>query len=472
MRNQSRAYTYTRPFPRPRALQVFVRATSTLAILALLAISSASAGAQQNVPSSFQSDFTACTQPVTPQEQRTLESKKASAQKSIALLQRQIERSGDADTPLRQNRESQIRQLQIDLVQTMERLECQRLSQAQDAVLRAPGAPPPNFIEVRIHYATDRTVSPGSADPEKHFTGTLDANFTDFSYGVARITIPTQRKPGELNLPSFWTFVNKPDPNRYFVLRDLTALSRDAFMKQLTGGDDRPSLLLFVHGFNVSFSDAAFRTAQLAHDLQFPGKVMFYSWPSAGSVTRYWEDEDSSRISTPRFQKLLASLLKENFSHIYVVAHSMGSRIVISSISNLASQGVDVSKVSELILAAPDFNDIEFKDIAAAFEGLKTKGTHVTIYASSNDFALRVSRVIHSYRRLGQSDPTPDVFPGLDSIDASMIAPMRRAFGHSYVCDNAQVIGDMEDIVLHGLPPPDRGLLAIPQSNGGWSFPE
>jgi esterase/lipase superfamily enzyme len=443
-----------------------------LAILALFILISASASAQQPTSSPFQSEFTACSQPLTFQEQRALESKKVTAQRNITQLQRKARQSEPGDSGLRESLESQIRQSQIDLVQTMERLECAQLSKAQDLVLRGPGTAPPNFVELRIYYATDRTVTQGSTDPEKHFTGTLDSSFIDFSYGVARVTIPTQRKPGELNLPGYWSFVSKPDPTRYFVIRDLTDLSRDALMKQLTDGSGRPSLLLFVHGFNVSFSDAAFRTAQLAHDLQFPGKAMFYSWPSAGTVTRYWEDEDSSRISTPRFQKLLAGLLKQNFSHVYILAHSMGSRIVISSINNLASQGVDVSKISELILAAPDFNEIEFKDIASAFRDLRTKGTHVTIYASSNDFALRVSRVIHSYRRLGQSDPSPDIFPGLDSIDASMIAPMRRAFGHSYVCDNAQVIGDMEDIILHGLPPHDRGLLTIPQTSGGWSFPK
>lgn len=472
MRRQFCTYSCTRTATSPKTQHILIQPSLNLAILALFTLISAGANAQQAASSPFQSDFTACSQPLTFREQRALESKRATAQRNITQLQRKVGQSGAANSALRESRASQIRQLQIDLVQTMERLECAQLSEAQDPVLRGPGTAPPNFVEVWIHYATDRTIAAGNTDPEKHFTGTLDSNFKDFSYGVARITIPTQRKPGELNLPGYWSFVSKPDPSRYFVLRDLKDLSRDALMKQLTDGDGRPSLLLFVHGFNVSFSDAAFRTAQLAHDLQFPGKIMFYSWPSAGTVTRYWEDEDSSRISTPRFQKLLAGLLKQNFSHIYVVAHSMGSRIVISSINNLASQGVDVSKVSELILAAPDFNEIEFKDIATAFEGLKTKGTHVTIYASSNDFALRVSRVIHSYRRLGQSDPSPDVFPGLDSIDASMIAPMRRAFGHSYVCDNAQVVGDMEDIVLHGLAPHDRGLLAIPQLSGGWSFPK
>lgn len=421
----------------------------------------------------FQSDFSACRKHVTTAEEHQLKNKRDSAQKNIAVLEQKLKTTVAQELNKRSDLESQIRQQQKDLVQVLERLECEQLSETQDPVVRGPGAPPPKFVEMRLSYATDRTVSPGHPEPEEHFSGTLDSNFTDFSFGTARISIPTQRKPGDLNLPGFWSFVERPDPNRYFVIRELSDLSRAAFLKQINeeSRNQTSSLLLFVHGFNVSFSDAAFRTAQLAHDLQFPGKVVFYSWPSAGNVIHYWEDEDSSRISAPRFQKLLADLLKTNVSHIYIIAHSMGSRIVIPAVNNLAGEGIDVSKVSELVLAAPDFNEIEFKDIATAFERLRTKGTHVTIYASSNDFALRVSRVIHSYRRLGQSDPSPDVFPGLDAIDASMIAPIRRAFGHSYVCDNAQVIGDMEDIVLHGLPPKDRGLLAIPNTTYGWSFP-
>jgi hypothetical protein len=60
----------------------------------------------------------------------------------------------------------------------------------------------------------------------------------------------------------------------------------------------------------------------------------------------------------------------------------------------------------------------------------------------------------------------------LDSVDASTVAPLRRSFGHSYVYDCVQVIGDMEDIVLNGLAPKDRGLLASPAGAFGWQFPE
>jgi esterase/lipase superfamily enzyme len=426
----------------------------------------------QDAPQGFQSDFSACRTPVTSAEFRQLNQKKEQDQKKIDGLQQRLKRNDVASTKEGESDRSDLKQAQADLLVVLERLECEHLGQLNDAVLRGPAGPKPSFVEIKVNYATDRVASPSESDPGKRFSGKLDADFQDFSFGTLRITIPTVHKPGELNLPSFWEFVSQPDPSRFFTIEDLQALNRETFMRQLgaTDADQESNLLLFVHGFNVTFEDAALRTAQLAHDLQFRGKAMFYSWPSAGTVTGYWEDEDSSRISAQRFEKLLADLLAVGFKHIYIITHSMGSRVVIPSVNNLAGREVDVSKISELILAAPDFNEIEFKDIASAFERLRTKGTHVTIYASSNDFALRVSRIIHSYRRLGQSDPPMDTFPGLDSIDASMIAPMRRAYGHSYVCDSAAVIGDMEDIVLHGLAPQERGLLAIPKTPFGWTF--
>lgn len=43
---------------------------------------------------------------------------------------------------------------------------------------------------------------------------------------------------------------------------------------------------VFVHGFNVTFEEAAWRTAQMAYDLAFDGAPMFYSWPSRGGYRR------------------------------------------------------------------------------------------------------------------------------------------------------------------------------------------
>jgi esterase/lipase superfamily enzyme len=430
-------------------------------------------------PFVFQKDFQVCSTEVTSTEEQRLFREKARYEKRIQSLLAQAKTSSTVYSSGTTLEGTELRRAQSSLLQVLERLECTSLGKLNDAVVRGPSEPKPNFVELRVNYATDRLPNPETArtsntDPTKYFTGILDPNFHDFSFGTLRITIPTRRAPGELSLPRSWNFVDQSDPARFFVIQQILPVSREAFMQVINAQDanEEGSLLLFVHGFDTTFADAAFRAAQLAHDLQFRGKVMFYSWPSAGVITGYWKDEDSSRISASRFQKLLADLLATKINRIYIVSHSMGSRIVIPSINGLASRGIDVSKLSELMLAAPDFNEIEFKDVAAGFRELRSKGTRLTIYASSNDFALRASKVIHSYRRLGESDPSLDIFPGLDSVDASPVAPIRRAFGHSYVYDSAEVIGDMEDIVLNGLAPKERGLLSLPDSDFGWKFPK
>ena len=416
----------------------------------------------------FQPDFGACSTPVTAAEEKQLLSDQRRYERLSLTLQSKAEPA-----------ELELHQTQAKLLHILERQECKRLASLSDTVIRGPAATKPSFVELPVGYATDRLIDPQQAkaarkDFHRLYSGALDPDFKDFSYGTVKVTIPTQRKPGELNLPNSWQFVGQPDPERFFVLRDISVTNRDRFFEQINaldpGGEN--SLLLFVHGFNVTFADAAMRTAQLAHDPKFNGKVMTYSWPSVGNVESYWQDEDSSRISSPRFRKLLADLLKTRVKRIYIVAHSMGTRIVIPAVSSLAAEGTDVSKISQLMLAAADFNVIEFKDLASTFQSLQAKGTHVTIYAASNDFALQASRRVHSYRRLGESTPKLNVFPSLDSVDASAAAPMKRAYGHSYVCDSAQVIGDMQDLILKGLKPVERGLLPVPGTlQAGWKIP-
>ena len=57
------------------------------------------------------------------------------------------------------------------------------------------------------------------------------------------------------------------------------------------------ALLVYVHGYNMSFDETATRAAQLAYDLDFPGLPFFFSWPSAGKLLGYLRDADSARLS-------------------------------------------------------------------------------------------------------------------------------------------------------------------------------
>src|SRR5262245_66140955 len=71
-------------------------------------------------------------------------------------------------------------------------------------------------------------------------------------------------------------------------------------------------------------------------------------------------------------------------TEIYLIAHSMGNRIVTSVLKDRARQNQPIPKISELLLAAPDVNEQLFREqIVPALASAQL--VHRTIYASSND---------------------------------------------------------------------------------------
>ena len=144
------------------------------------------------------------------------------------------------------------------------------------------------------------------------------------------------------------------------------------------------------------------RTAQIAHDLRFPGMALFYSWPSAGRATGYWYDEEAARLSEPVFEQLIEDLSQLPVTDIYIVAHSMGNRIVGHALQSRADKGKETKQLRELLLAAPDINANIFRTIIApklaAMQGMRT-----TIYAASSDVALMASKLVHGFQRVGDT---------------------------------------------------------------------
>ncbi|MFT4103730.1 MAG: alpha/beta fold hydrolase [Burkholderiaceae bacterium] len=428
---------------------------------------------QAQATSPFQSGFRACARPLPDDEIRQLEQRQKDLDRQIQDARaRDLTTMRDASQPLRAWIEEQLR--------IAERLECHRLTSLRDPIERAPGKEI-RFLEVAIPFATDRlpdfeqaALPTAQRKPELKFTGIVDQSFREFSFGIARVTIPTLRSPGDLNLPKWWQWLDRRNPERFFQLLDIVDLQRADLEATLTDPSKNPAntLLLFVHGFNVTFAEATMRLAQLAHDLSFPGQVLLYSWPSIGDVDAYFADEDTVRISAPRFQQLLHDLTRMKIERIFVIAHSMGARLAIPAIIDVRARSSRPNAISELILAAADFNQIEFRGLTTAFEKMSNDGAGVTLYASSNDFALAASALVHRYPRLGEGGEALFLSSGIDSIDATNSASMRRAFGHSYISDSPPVLGDLQDLLLHRFRPAQRGLAPIPaRGQGAWQFP-
>ena len=73
----------------------------------------------------------------------------------------------------------------------------------------------------------------------------------------------------------------------------------------------------------------------------------------------------------------------------------------------------------------------------------------MTLYASTNDLALKASNIFHAFPRLGQSGPDLVVINGIETIDASGIGST-DLFGHSYFADTGEILRDMYYLLQKG----------------------
>jgi esterase/lipase superfamily enzyme len=403
----------------------------------------------------------------------------ANLQKRKETLEAEIERLSKGPEIVQRLRASSLREAQEKLLDVLFQIECQpKPGQAAQApafsTTRSVGRPSSsgsNVIEVTTYYATNRKAT-GAPEPVKFYGSDVEARF---QYGRAIVTIPLTHKPGSVELPSLWRLEREADPNKHFTLKSVSPLDADAAKQELAGklaSAKARTLLLFVHGYNVSFAYAAMRTAQIAHDLSFPGLAMFYSWPSAGQIRGYWQDEEAARLSESVFEQLLEDLSQLPIESIYLVAHSMGGRIVSHALQSRIDKGKEVKNLRELLLAAPDINAEIFRNIIAP-KLSAMQGTRTTIYASSSDLALRASNIVHRFRRVGETDGGVFTFPRLETVDASGASSLSKGLGHLYVVDHASVIRDMQAIILRGISAKLRGLKeVVAQPAPYWQLPD
>jgi esterase/lipase superfamily enzyme len=293
---------------------------------------------------------------------------------------------------------------------------------------------------VNVFYATDRNRI--DASPGKLTYGSQQSPAGKLEYGECEVSIPDTHVMGGMESPSLLRFEFRPDPQKHIVLWKTGSLEEEAFYDKVRTSVAQSVLkdaFVFIHGYNVSFEDAARRTGQFAYDLKFVGAPIFYTWPSNGSFADYMKDENNVIWSTPHFETFLRSLSQRiGAERIHIIAHSMGNRAVCEALRALSYDRDLQLKLTHLVLAAPDIDAGTFTQLATL---LQKHATRVTLYESNNDKALMASKQLHGNPRAGE--PLL-VIPGIDSIDASSVDT--DFLGHSYWCQEWVVMSDIYSI--------------------------
>ncbi len=282
----------------------------------------------------------------------------------------------------------------------------------------------------------------------------------DLEMGVCEVSIPAAHRVGAVERPSVLRLEFQEDPRRHVVLLGIEEEPAEAFFAKLRERVDASrnrDAFVFVHGFNTTFEEAAQRTAQLAYDLDFDGAPIFYSWPSQGGLLQYSIDETNAEWTVPHLKEFLLAVVEESHAEsVHLIAHSMGNRSLTAALARIAYEMRGrLPMFQELVLTAPDIDAEVFQhDIVPA---ILPTADRVTLYASSNDEALRLSKTVHGYRRAGDSGSELLVIPGVDTIDVSTVDT--SLLGHLYYGDNATVIADMLDLINRSKPPQLRPWL-------------
>ncbi|MEM7778459.1 MAG: alpha/beta hydrolase [Pseudomonadota bacterium] len=402
---------------------------------------------------------------------------------------------------------------------------------------RSAGAPPPvgNASPGAVATGADKSAQPsdianiacvgeGTCTPIRVFFGTnrrAEAkeprlkfgwrNARKLQLGRAIVTVPrgADRRVGQIPIPTWFDLLVRRippegDPSRHFVIvrNGMTVFSNESDFLTAVGAHMataafKDHAFVFVHGYRVSFDDALMRTAQLTYDLGTPnilqaastaapsdsphkpfGTAFLYSWPSQGRFAGYPSDIENARRSVQHLEEFLKIVIeKSGAKKVHLIAHSMGNVPLLQALREYADKQRNTpgaAKVDQLVLAAPDMAPGEFVDLAGRIRPL-TRG--VTLYASSKDAAMKVSRNVHVEPRVGDViDGLPTVVTGVDTIDISQITTCYFCWGHDEYVEQPVLLNDIATLLRTGVRPPHErsGTLRPTETSGNrfWRYLE
>jgi esterase/lipase superfamily enzyme len=201
-----------------------------------------------------------------------------------------------------------------------------------------------------------------------------------------------------------------------------------------------------VHGYNNTLADALSRARSFAEDVHFSGVILVWSWPSAGWVASYDDDQKAISWSSDHFIEFITAVMsKDSKMNVDFFAHSMGNHILLEMATKLKQDRLVWGRA--IVFAAPDIASDEFTQrvLPDRFQ---------TLYASQDDRMVQASAYLKhkSWRAGGHiEDGRILLVPGVESIDAILN-------GHSYVFEDPRALRDLDKLINHQEKASDRGL--------------
>lgn len=305
----------------------------------------------------------------------------------------------------------------------------------------------------RHFYVSNRRLEPGAEPIEERVTADRDENLYFGSYDITLSPLLG------LGLNLNWSDLLQTEQIR---LDDINEFDQASFVKVLREYvDDSPqrSLFIMVHGFRERFPVALRRTAFFASVLDANMPVLVFDWPAdqQGMLSGYREARRVATASASELARTLQIILREvRPDQLSILGNSLGAQVVVDAFSVLyadpefSDPGIEFSQV---ILTAPDVNQRQFNEQFR--EEIVALADQLTVYVSSNDRALIVSRLVTGEARAGESTLEPDqlpeavrlaqlVEPNDDLVTVVDVTPVNRTRNfHNFYVESPEFFDDL-----------------------------
>jgi len=330
--------------------------------------------------------------------------------------------------------------------------------------------------EYRFFYATNRVPGADDTSLDERFGQDREASL---KFGNFDAEIKPSLGLGMLIDPTEWF------QNEEIKLKTVRSLEQATFVEQLrerVENSPHRALLVIVHGFRERYPSALRKTAFLGHVLDINSPVLVFDWPGnqGSSLSGYRRARDVAQASGTELARLLELVIRDvQPDRLWLIANSMGGQVVADAFHVLyreADLADAAAEIEDVVLTAPDIGKEEFnqqfeKEIAALARNL-------TVYVSSNDRALLVSRIINREPRRGESTLNPDQLeeavrvagmmrPGDDLITIVDVTPVNRTRNfHNFSLETPEFFDDLFLRLVNSSTPRSRLVYQIQTPDG------
>lgn len=336
--------------------------------------------------------------------------------------------------------------------------------------------------DFRFFFVTNRSLEPGPEELEARFEAEREETL---KFGSFDTRIQPSLGLGMIIDPSDW-FLNEE-----IQVRDVRTFEQQQFVAKLqeqVANSPRRSLLVVVHGFREGFPSALRKTAFLAHVLDIDTPALVFDWPGnqGSSLRGYRRARRVAIASATELAKTLELIVREvQPDRLWLMANSMGGQVVVDAFSLLyenADFADSQTEIENVMLTAPDVDHEEFN--SRFKQEITALADNVTVYVSSNDRALLVSRLINRGLRLGESTLDPGnpgqveeaeklfelLEPGSDRLVLVDVTPVNRTRNfHNFSLETPEFFDDLFLRFTNETLPRSRELYLL-QTPGGTRY--